>query len=421
MKMRFSKKGRQFFFFTFCIEGRKPLLSRLVSGAAKGRGKLSPAPPVGTGVECAAQPGGAATGGAGGAVRAGGAGGAAPRPLDGGGNSTAHAELLPLGEAVLKWLLSLHAENAALTLSNRVIMPDHVHFLLIVDFDRDPAFDPLVFAHRFRQEAAHPRDVGHCPPRPPVAPVQGARPNQEALRQGPRGVQPPVLWEHSFWISLSFSARQLAAIRRYICGNPARALWKKAHSDRFRAIAGIRHGSLDPALRWSAMGDPTLLASPFRFPVRLTRRLPVEAQEEALDEAINRARRGMVPVCGFISPAEHELERRLRAEPAARWIKTVPFGLKPGYDPSMEDSRALAAGQLLLLSSFPADTPVTPISRANCEAMNGRLAALCGEAAEAINTSVGASPLWGARAPPPSLGQRPHLLDGANLIQLVHS
>ena len=196
----------------------------------------------------------------------------------------------------------------------------------------------------------------------------------------------PVTWEKCFWLTLSLSSRQLAAIRRYIRGNPARALWKKAHPDRFRVMPGIRHASLDPALRWSAMGDPTLLASPFRFPVRLTRRLPVEAQEDALAEAMKRARHGMVPVCGFISPAEHELERRLRAEPAARWIKAVPHGLRAGYDPTLEDSRALADGRLLLLSSFSPEVPVSPISRANCEAMNSRILRLCGEAAEPVLT-----------------------------------
>ena len=194
-----------------------------------------------------------------------------------------------------------------------------------------------------------------------------------------------------FWLTIT--SRQLAAIRRYIRGNPARALWKLAHPDRFRVLPGIRHASLDPAFRWSAMGDPTLLASPFRFPVRLTRRLPVEAQEEALVEAINRARLGMVPVCGFISPAEHELERRLRAEPSARWIKAVPHGLREGYDPSHEDSRALAEGRLLLLSSFAPEVPVSPISRANCEAMNSRILRLCGEAAAPVVTRVtGTSP-----------------------------
>lgn len=326
MRLRFSRKGRQFFFFTFCVEGRAQMLSSLAAGpACKGRGTESPA------------------------------------PLDGGGNALAHAELLPPGEAVLRWLLALHAENPALAVSNRVVMPDHVHFLLVVDFDRAPAFDPLAFAHRFRREAG--RETG------------GA----EAA---------PVPWERPFWLALSLSARQLSAIRRYIRGNPARALWKKAHPDRFRVMSGIRHPSLDPAVAWSAMGDPTLLASPFRFPVRLTRKLPPEAQEPALAAAVERARSGMVPVCGFLSPAERELERRLRAEPSARWIKVVPHGLPPNHDPSQEDSRTLAEGRMLLLSPFSPEVPASPISRANCETMNARVFALCGEAADPIRTGI---------------------------------
>lgn len=135
------------------------------------------------------------------------------------------------------------------------------------------------------------------------------------------------------------------------------------------------------------MGDLTLIASPFRFPVRLTRWLPVEAQEQELSDALERARCGMIPVCGLISPAEHELEKRLREESTARWIKMIPYGLKPGYDPPIEDSRALAAGRMLMLSSFPPEIPPKPISRENCERMNQQILALCGEAVEPICTS----------------------------------
>ena len=325
MRMQFSRRGKQFFFFTFCVEGRAQVLSRLVEGAAKKeRGTAF---------------------------------------LDGGGDERAHAELSPRGEAVLRWWLALHEENAALVLSNRVVMPDHVHFLLMVDFDCAPGFDPLAFAHRFKREAG-----------------------------GAGGT--PVRWERSFWLALSLSVRQLASIRRYIRGNPARALWKKAHPDRFRVMGGVRHLSLDPTLRWSALGDPTLLSSPFRFPVRLTRKQSVEAQEKALVGAMERARCGMVPVCGFISPAERELEKRLRAESGARWIKMVPYGLPVGFDPSLEDSRAIAEGRLLILSSFPPEVPVEPISRANCETMNGRIWGLCGEAAVPILTQgTGGEPL----------------------------
>ena len=337
MNLPLQRHGRQFFFFTFCVEKRRPILSRL----CKGRGSPE---------------------------------------LHGGGDDRAHTELLPPGEAVLAFLKAQHARNPALVASNRVVMPDHVHFILIADFDRDPAFNPLSFVHRFMEETsamASPGGLGGPAPRPL-----------------------PLLWEPSFWMVLSFSSRQLSAIRRYIRLNPARALWKAEHPDRFARLSPFRHPVLDPALPWSACGNPTLLSSPFLFPVRLTRRLPVEAQEPALAEAMDRTRRGMIPVCGFLSPAEKELQTRLRSEPRARWVKMVPSGLPLRFDPSAEDSRHLAAGRLLILSSFPPEIPLSPISRENCELMNSRILHLCGAAATPINTS-------GARgACPPSLARK---------------
>ena len=326
MRLRFQRHGRQFFFFTFCVEGRRPVLATIV----KGRGLCPRAP---------------------GMSSAGGSGDAGPCPLHGGGNDIAHTELLPAGESIIAFLKSLHSRNPALTASDRVVMPDHVHFVLIVDFDRDPGFQPLSLAHQFMEETGH-------------------------------------LWEANFWLVLSFSSRQLAAIRKYIRHNPARALWKAEHPDRFIRYSGFRHPILDPALLWSACGDLTLLGSPFLFPVRLTRRRTVEAQEAEIADAVERALGGMIPVCGFLSPAEKELQRRLRVEPRARWIKMVPHGLPPRYDPSVEDSRAFAEGRLLVLSSFPPEIPFSSISRENCDLMNARILRLCGPAAEPINTSA---------------------------------
>jgi len=71
----------------------------------------------------------------------------------GGGNKDAYTLLTPEGEAVLTLLWALHRLNPALSLSNRVVMPDHLHYLLIVDYDRDPTFDPLVFVHWFQRES----------------------------------------------------------------------------------------------------------------------------------------------------------------------------------------------------------------------------------------------------------------------------
>ena len=283
--------------------------------------------------------------------------GQSPRPLHGGGNAEAWTEVLPAGERVLDWLKGTHERNGALTASDRVVMPDHVHFVLVADFGRDPGFQPLRFAHAFMEETA-----------------------------AAAGSRPESLWEPEFWVALSFSGKQLSAIRHYIRHNPARALWKEEHPDRFVRHEGIRHPILEPALRWSAYGDLTLLGSPFLFPVRLTRRLPVAEQEAELAETVERARLGMTPVCGFLSPVERELLRRLRAEPRARWVRMLPHVLPPCHDPSVEVARDLAGGRLLVLSSFPPEAATMPISRDNCELMNERILRLCGAAAEPIAT-----------------------------------
>lgn len=317
MKLKFRHRGRQFFFFTVCVNKRRPILSRLVDEKT--------------------------------------------RPV-----------LTESGKKVLEMLRALHGLNSALTASDFVIMPDHVHFLLIVNYDADPIFNPLVFVHAFREETERMITTGGPPPRvlrnTPPAPGGGS------------GGRPPSFapfWEPDFWMDLSFDSRQLRAIRTYIRNNPARAIWKRDHPDRFARHSGLRHRVLDPALPWSGYGDLTLLASPFLFPVRLTRRVPVAEQEAAIADAVEKAERGMIPVSGFLSPAEKEVEQRLRLSSHARWIKSVPHGLPPRFDPTVEDSRHLAAGRELILSSFPADVPTFPVSRMNCELMNVRIIVLC--------------------------------------------
>ena len=348
-------------------------------------------------------------------------------------------ELTRAGACVKALWLAVHGLNPALTASEFVIMPDHVHLLLIVNYDLDPGFKPLVFLHWFMEEsermiaAAGAKRAGRatdggCTPEPPKA-VGASRasaapelrvadlaadwaallPTSMRATYCPRlqpasvaetagrgsGVQPasvaetasrgsgvkppsfaasPALWDRRFWLDLSFDARQLAAIRRYIRGNPARALWKRRHPDRFACHPRIRHRILDPALPWSACGELTLLASPFLLAVSLTRKKALAEHEAEIAALVEKARQGWVIVCGFLSPGEKELARRLREEPRARWIKTLAQGLPPRYDPSLADSRELAAGRLLILSALPVGAP---FDWNTCHKMNDLAAAMC--------------------------------------------
>ena len=387
--MQFHHAGRQFFFITIAIE-RHPK----ANPAPQGFGGAAPVP--------------------------------SPRSAPQGGLSRLVDErsrpvLLPCGEIVKALLVAMHRCFPCATISDFVIMPDHVHFLLIVDYSQDPTFSPLWATHRLMDAAeilwALERGTdGGSAPEPPEADAALAKAialarqnlgslivgNHAVLPQGKnsptpagvRGRQAPVpspapaapqgpRWNRRCFIELSFDARQLKAIRRYIRLNPARALWKARHPDRFIRFANIRHPVLDPARRWDAMGNLTLLASPFLHHVRLTMRKTAEEHAAEIDSIMERAVRGLVPVSGFISPGEKELLRRLKAEPQARFIKTVPFALPPRYDPSAEDSRELAADRLLILSGFPQGTPDSRENlRARCNIMNSLAATLCSKAAE---------------------------------------
>ena len=410
MKLEYAKRGLQFFFVTLVVAERRQVLSSIAELEASGQA---------------------------------GASGRAGRPA-----------LLPLGEIVAAALRAVHRVWPAVTISDYVVMPDHLHFLLIVDYNRDQSIAPLFIAHRFadaveralalveeRNGRGFAPNPGRAPspsegPNPGRAPNPGEGPDpgraagalaerrvefmagllreaaaaareaapgelkvERGLRFGERrggaGARAPVrsvVFARDCYIELSFDSRQLKAVRRYIKLNPARAIWKARHPDLFicyRAIKSERFAAFAPR-RFDAIGALPILGSPFLFHVRLTLKKTVAEHEAAIQEIVEKARHGMVPVSGFISPGEKEALRRLKAEPSARFVKLLPHALPARYDPSAEDSREIAAGRLVILSAFP-DTPAIgspamkrdPAAshrfRQNCLAMNDLAARLCAE------------------------------------------
>ena len=117
MNLKFAHHGLQFFFITLCEEARRKILSRIVGEESR-------------------------------------------------------LVLTPPGDCVTALWRHLHTLNPALTASNSAIMPDHVHLLLIVNYDRDPTFRPLVFIHWFMEETERMMAAtdGAAPPHPCQAP-----------------------------------------------------------------------------------------------------------------------------------------------------------------------------------------------------------------------------------------------------------
>lgn len=365
MNLDFSHTGKRFFFITLALEGRPEALSELVDERS--------------------------------------------RP-----------KLTALGEVVKAAFVAVHQIWPAATLSDFVIMPDHIHFILIVNYEISPDFNPLFFSHILMTAIEDGWEQAHKlrgqAPEPPAGQPEMATLMRQALEEaraiaaeinrlkrtrglareaalveiaksnpayaarfwrnprispilaaaGVRGQPPPAVlgltrFDRRCYIELAFTAPMLRTIRHYIKLNPARRLWKLAHPDRFLCHPNINAQLLKrlPPRRWQGMGNLTLLGSPFLFHVRLTLKKSVAEHEAAICEIVEKAKHGWVPVSGFISPGEVEALRRLKVTPGTRFIKMLPCALPPRYDPSAEDSRELAADRLLILSGF-ADTPAVP-------------------------------------------------------------
>ena len=382
MKLAFSHSGRQFFFITLVVAERREVLSRVVDERS--------------------------------------------RP-----------ELTRLGEVVQFALRAFHRVWPAVTVSDFVIMPDHLHFLLIVDYGKDATFSPLFAAHRLADAVEAVAERTGDTPEPPkgekvdretkraiderkiafmaarlreaiaaanAAATRGELKVEKGLHFGEKvgggaalaggaGAAAPVrtvVFARDCYIELSFDSRQLKAVRHYIKLNPARRLWKLHHPDLFvchRAIRAARLMALAPR-QFDGLGDLTLLGSPFLFHVRLTLKKTVAEHEAAIVEIVEKAKSGAVPVSGFISPGEKEALRRLKGEPAARFIKLLPSALPDRYDPSAEDSREIAAGRLAILSAARGTAAISSLAmkrdpsaahafRRNCLEMNEIAAVLC--------------------------------------------
>ena len=125
MNLAFTHTGKRFFFITLALEGRPEALSELVDEQSRPR-------------------------------------------------------LTALGEIVKAAFVAVHQVWPAATLSDFVIMPDHIHFILIVNYEVAPDFNPLFFSHilmtAIEQGWANHHGQGSGAPEPPPVLVHSPTP-----------------------------------------------------------------------------------------------------------------------------------------------------------------------------------------------------------------------------------------------------
>lgn len=179
---------------------------------------------------------------------------------------------------------------------------------------------------------------------------------------------------------------QLQGWISYLRDNPRR-LWLKHHyPDRLRKVYNFTIG--DSQTRYTAVGNTFLLKYPERQQVRCHRNLTEEQIHNEVNHYLHIARRGVVLVSPFISPAEKAVYEACYKEqlPMVRLVKRALDG-KFVY-PQGRDFDACAQGFLVVLAPFTTGSENAAdlrISRTQCLTLNDCAAELASSVSRRIS------------------------------------
>lgn len=134
-------------------------------------------------------------------------------------------ELSAVGRMVSGWIRRVPERYPAMALDRWVIMPNHLHLLIVIRYSESHATAPTVRLHT----------TGHDQPRDRVPlwrAIQWLKTmtTNEYIRQVRAGRWPPFdrrFWHRNYWERVVRTPEELARTRRYIANNPTS--WQQDH------------------------------------------------------------------------------------------------------------------------------------------------------------------------------------------------
>ena len=310
-------------------------------------------------------------------------------------------ELSELGKAVQSEWMGIHAHYPQIEVKAVQMMPDHMHGILFVMAPLPVHLGQVISgfkagcrkAEKALRDAAEPQPTENAtvnqtapaspqPPSPQVtalpsqAPASPQAPSPQATalpsQAAPRPYTPLFAKGYNDLILRSYN--ELPAWQNYLRDNPRRLLLKRACPNLLRPFFGLQIG----AHCYSGIGNRTLLASPRRIAVRVSRRLSEQQLEAEVQRYLTEARKGAVLVSPSISPGEKRVMRAAFNEGLAT-IVIMENGFTPLSKPHGEQFYACGRGQLLMLSPWEHHNEKKPLTAEMCRQMNLMAMEICGQ------------------------------------------
>lgn len=319
------------------------------------------------------------------------------------GNSADEAAIAlnAFGKSVEEQILNIPQYCPDLTIIEKVVMPNHIHFVIRVK-KRLPEDQPLgYYLDRFKSWVN--RRYKEVALGLPANTVMYSDSNA-VLCSNSRSSSTKIglVFESGFHDRILFREGQLQNMIDYCRDNPRR-LWKVVHNRQyFHTVSGIeltmpllQQSGTKGRQRWSgpvagllapvkysssgssstitfnAIGNMGLLRVPERMQIQCSRSM-TEADIELLKEDVLEAcKHGVVPISPCISPGERAVARAVM-DAGYSLITLLPQGIPEDttYKPYKELFNACANGQLLLLSPWKFEPGVSHLARWQCLFLN---------------------------------------------------
>lgn len=268
------------------------------------------------------------------------------------------ARIIPssLGWKVFELIWDIPNHHSEIKILQRMIMPDHVHFILQVT---QPMPQPLGFCIRglkwacndaWRKERE--KNLSFLPES-----LSGEVTSQQVTSSSP-------LFERDFYPSRLKTRGQLQSMIAYLRDNPRRLAVKRANSEYFR----IERGVVLEGTKVDMIGNQSLLNGPLQVVHVHQVWTPTEIEQHAR-QCVAAAQSGAALISPFIS----QDERRIRDSVLQQGGKVVVIrqeGFSELYKPEPLYFDACAEGRVLLVAVGEYHQKGEHVSRAQCVAMN---------------------------------------------------
>ena len=337
-------RSRCVYLVTMTVEGRRPLLGRLVGNADAPAGSAD-----------------------------------APR-----------IALSPLGEAVRQAWLNNGRVYEGVDVLATMVMPDHLHGILF--FREQSKVDlgavirgfkaacnkayrqllpQLLPQHQPPHQPPHGGGIDQHPAAMSAAPSSASlslhadTPCQPYQKQPPRDRTRGLLWSPNYNDLILEGHGELERWFEYLRDNPRRLAVRRAHREYFR----VQFDLTVAGRTYSAIGNRFLLHRPQKLAVKCSRSLTAQQVAVEVNRLLTLARKGVILISPSISDGEKAVMETALAEELPL-VFLSPRGFNEYSRPGHRYYDACAEGRFLILAPWPHNNRDTPLTRQMCLELN---------------------------------------------------